>query len=226
MTESGPQKDREYYQRLRPRIANAVPEGARRVLDVGCAEGELGRFLREHRRVSYVAGIEVDPQAAARAREALHHVVACDLNATGSGEVLAGLPKQGFDCIVFADVLEHLIDPWRWLRDLAGLLVPGGTVIVSLPNLRYYRVVLALLFRGRFEYQDEGILDWTHLRFFTEQTARGLLEQAGLEVVAVKPLWWKGGKARFLSALSLSLLRGVLCPQWLLIGSKPRQDVG
>ena len=92
-----------------------------------------------------------------------------------------------FDCIVAADVLEHLADPWTALREACGLLEPGGTVVVSLPNVRFFEVFWELGVRGRWPRRDHGIFDATHLRWFTLRDARDLLEGAGLRVDEVRP---------------------------------------
>ena len=85
------------------------------------------------------------------------------------------------DCVIFADVLEHLVDPWAAVRQAREMLAPGGALVVSIPNVLHHAVVKDLL-RGRFDYRDAGVLDRTHLRFFTAATARELVEQAGFRV--------------------------------------------
>jgi SAM-dependent methyltransferase len=155
-----------------------VPASARRVLDLGCATGALGAGLRE--RGAEVVGVERDPALASAAGRRLDRVVAGDA---------ADLPGDlgRFDCIVAADVLEHLPDPWTALRDAVRLLEPGGTVVVSLPNVRFFETFWELGVRGRWPRRDQGIFDRTHLRWFTLRDARDLLEGAGLRVDCVRP---------------------------------------
>ena len=163
-----------YYVQARPDVAALVPPDCRRVLEVGCGAGELGRALKEHGY--FVAGVELVAEAAEAARRHLDQVVTADVEADG-------LPFSpgSFDAVIFADVLEHLIDPWRGLREAAELLVPGGCVIASVPNVQNGDVIWRLL-RGRWEYRERGILDRGHLRFFTLHGIRDLFVQAGLTV--------------------------------------------
>jgi SAM-dependent methyltransferase len=148
------------------------------VLDVGCGLGLNGAAAR--RRGAHVTGIDRAPQAAAAAR--LDEVLEVDVESDASCERALGAKR--FDLILFGDVLEHTREPARVLGRLLRHLDDEGRVIVSLPNVAAWTVRLALL-RGRFDYEASGILDRTHLRFFTRQTAVRLVEDAGLEVLRV-----------------------------------------
>jgi GT2 family glycosyltransferase/ubiquinone/menaquinone biosynthesis C-methylase UbiE len=166
----------DYYGKPRPEVARLVPESARDVVDVGCAGGGLGRTIREMRPNAKVRGIEPVEEAAMVAKTVLDDV------AVGSAESMMpeGWPRP--DCVVFSDVLEHTKDPWAVLRQWRGVLAPGGTLVVSLPNVAH-ESVLSGLRRGRWDYADEGVLDRTHLRFFTRVSAIELVEGCGFEVV-------------------------------------------
>jgi SAM-dependent methyltransferase len=146
----------------------------RRLLDVGAADGLLGRLLTQ--RGWRVTGLEADPDAAQAGAGSCERMLVADLN--------QDLPEVDgpFDAIVYGDVLEHLIDPGRVLVGLGRALAPGGVVVVSLPNVAHLWMRLSLL-AGRFEYADRGILDRTHLRFFTRRSLRVLLHGAGLRTV-------------------------------------------
>jgi 2-polyprenyl-3-methyl-5-hydroxy-6-metoxy-1,4-benzoquinol methylase len=147
------------------------------VLDVGCANGYLGKVLKEHG--CNVVGIEIDPAAAEEASGILDEVV------VGSVEDVDLVEQFGagrFDVVVFGDVLEHLRDPLPTLRQAKRLLKPNGYVVVSIPNIAHGSVRLALL-RGEFRYRDLGLLDTTHLRFFTRESVDDLLAEAGLAAV-------------------------------------------
>lgn len=164
-----------YYGHARPEVAALVPAEARQVIDFGCGGGAFGRALKAARPAVEVRGVEPVPTAAALAREGLD-----DVHVGGADDPLPeGWPRP--DCVVFADVLEHLVDPWATLRRVRTLLAPGGALVVSIPNVLHHSVV-ADLARGRFDYQDAGVLDRTHLRFFTAATARELVEHAGFRV--------------------------------------------
>jgi SAM-dependent methyltransferase len=167
------------YTGSRPEVQALVPRSARRVLDLGCSAGALGAGLKARQPVE-VVGVEVDPVLARAAARRIDRVVEADAAA-----LPAGLGR--FDCIVAADVLEHLADPWDALRSAAGLLEPGGVVVVSLPNVRFFETFWQLGARGRWPRRDHGIFDRSHLRWFTLRDARELVEQAGLLVEEVRP---------------------------------------
>lgn len=164
-----------YYGHSRDDVCALVPDDARRVLDFGCGGGGLGRTLKRARPGIEVRGVEPVADQAERARRVLDDVCV----GGAEGPLPAGWPRP--DCIVFADVLEHLVDPWAAVRRARELLAPGGSLVVSIPNVRHHSV-LADLLRGRFDYRDAGVLDRTHLRFFTAATARELCERAGFVV--------------------------------------------
>jgi 2-polyprenyl-3-methyl-5-hydroxy-6-metoxy-1,4-benzoquinol methylase len=154
--------------------------GGKRVLDVGCATGYLARALVE--QGCTVWGVEYDAQAAEQARSALADVLVGDLETLD----LVGYFGVGrFDVVIFGDVLEHLRRPLDVLREARPLLVPGGCVVLSIPNIAHGSVRLALL-RGEWRYRPLGLLDDTHLRFFTRDTVEELLRAAGLVPVDVR----------------------------------------
>lgn len=146
-----------------------------RVLDVGCGVGLNGAAAK--RRGAHVTGIELMPSALAEARERLDEVLAIDI-----ARDVSHLDGRSFDLMLFGDVLEHLADPAAALERLLPYLEDGGHVIVSLPNVAAWTNRLSLLL-GRWDYQSSGILDDTHLRFFTLASSVRLLEGAGLEVL-------------------------------------------
>lgn len=152
----------------------ALVGSGKRVLDLGCATGYLARSLVE--RGNTVSGVEVDPAAAEKARPDLEQLVVGDLTVL---DLAAELGEGRFDVVVIGDVLEHLVDPLPILRQVRPLLAPGGYVVISIPNIAHASVRLALL-AGRFDYTPTGLLDTTHLRFFTRDSVSTLLHDAGL----------------------------------------------
>lgn len=177
----------------------------RTVLDVGCGIGLNGAALR--RSGARVTGLEIAPASLSRAARALDEVIACDV--TSDAAVRAALGARRFDRILFADVLEHMADPAAVLERLLPHLEEDGEVIVSLPNVAAWTVRLGLL-RGRFEYEPSGILDETHLRFFTKASAARLLEQAGLEVLRadLNPMLVRAAKDSIIRAAKLGGILG------------------
>jgi 2-polyprenyl-3-methyl-5-hydroxy-6-metoxy-1,4-benzoquinol methylase len=144
------------------------------LLDVGAADGLLSRHLTA--RGWRVTGLEADPEAARAGAKHCERMIVADLNQETPAV------DGPFDAIVYGDVLEHLVDPGRALGELNGALAPGGVAVVSVPNVAHLWVRLSLL-AGRFHYADRGILDRTHLRFFTRRSLRALLDEAGLTVL-------------------------------------------
>jgi 2-polyprenyl-3-methyl-5-hydroxy-6-metoxy-1,4-benzoquinol methylase len=147
------------------------------VLDVGCGFATTSQYIES--RGNRVTGIEESADAVVKARGRIGRVVQRDLQDFDG--VAADLEGARFDVVVFADVLEHLAWPLGVLRKYLAMLKQTGSVIVSLPNVGLWSVRLAVM-TGRFEYEDTGVLDRTHLRFFTRASARRMLDAAGLDV--------------------------------------------
>lgn len=168
-----------YYDFARPEVQALVPHSARRILDVGCASGALGRALKEGQGCE-VIGIECVPEVAAIARSRLDRVHVGDAAA-----VAPSLPEAYFDCIIVADVLEHLAEPAALLSALRRSLAPNGRLILSVPNVRHWSVIRGLL-EGRWDYAEAGLLDRTHLRFFTRRTIEELLRSTGFRPMSVQ----------------------------------------
>jgi SAM-dependent methyltransferase len=179
-----PQTD-EYFDGFNEQLFAAVPASARTILELGCARGRLGWELKRQDPARRVIGIEVDPVAAAIARDRLDEVWEHDLG--------GDLPTHigPVDCVLVGDVLEHLVDPERLLRRAGDLLADGGMVLASVPNVAHHNVLLALL-RADWMYEPQGLLDATHLRFFTISTITKLFLDAGflpaIESVISHPL--------------------------------------
>src|SRR5215210_2104314 len=150
------------------------------VLDVGCSTGYLAEVLVE--RGCRVMGIEIDPKAARRAEEYCERVMVGDVESLDLGEEL---DENSFDVIIFGDVLEHLKDPLQALRRLESFLGPRGYVVASIPNIAHGSVRLALM-QGKFRYHSLGLLDSTHLRFFTRESLEQLFKDAGFLITELR----------------------------------------
>jgi 2-polyprenyl-3-methyl-5-hydroxy-6-metoxy-1,4-benzoquinol methylase len=157
-----------------------VPVDAKTLLDVGCGRGGFGQSLRQRGPIE-LTGIEVDPVAAQAASERYDRVI--------TGAFPSDVPPdETFDCIVFNDILEHLVDPWGALEAAAQMLSATGVVVASIPNMRYWPVLWPLLRRGEWRYVSDGVLDRTHLRFFTLVSVIEMFTGAGFEIDVAKPI--------------------------------------
>lgn len=152
----------------------------KRVIDFGCATGYFGKLLSQ--RGCKVVGVEVNSQAAKIAEKYCDQVIVADLDFLALVDIL---PPQEFDVAVFGDVLEHLRNPWKVLAETRQLLKPEGYVVASIPNIAHGAIRLALL-QGRFDYVELGVLDNTHLRFFTYKTVQELFVDSGYFIEAVE----------------------------------------
>jgi 2-polyprenyl-3-methyl-5-hydroxy-6-metoxy-1,4-benzoquinol methylase len=188
-------------------IAPLLKEKADTALDVGCGYGATLAWLKEEGWCKKTVGIELNAAAAAEARRHL------DVVYQGKVEDVAPvIAPASIDMILCLDVLEHLYDPWATLRLLHGLLAPNGVLIASIPNAQHYSVSLPLLFKGEWRYAGSGLLDRSHLRFFTRHSAREMVEQAGFRIET----FIDGGIPRRAALLTLNLLRPLFVVQYLL----------
>lgn len=175
------EKSQEYFSRARMEIAPLLAATASapiRALEIGCSEGHTLEWLKKIGVCNWVAGVE--PYAELRASPGtVDKLFKLDIE-----KATLDLPTASVDLILCLDVLEHLVNPWDTVRRLDSFLRPGGLWIISVPNVRNYRVLTDLAFKGRFNYTDSGILDRTHLRFFTRESAIELIECSGAKHVS------------------------------------------
>jgi SAM-dependent methyltransferase len=170
-----------YLDQPRREVHEYIPPDASHILDVGCWMGGFGASIKASRPERVVWGIEPNAEAAEVASRRLDRVIV----GTFPSEAPLG---QLFSAVTFIDVVEHFLDPWGAIREAGSLLAPGGVVVAAIPNIRHAEAVYPLLVRGRWDYSDSGLLDQTHLRFFTRATAVELFESSGYEVVRVAPV--------------------------------------
>jgi 2-polyprenyl-3-methyl-5-hydroxy-6-metoxy-1,4-benzoquinol methylase len=168
----------QYFSIIRSEIEPLLPPSADSILDVGCGNGATSRWLRGHYPNAYIIGLDGNPSIVSELRHNVNDAHIVDLN-----EELPDVREP--DLVLCLDVLEHLVDPEKVLRRLVSVMADNGTIIISLPNVAHVRVSVPLLLLGRFDYRDAGILDRTHLRFFTKESAWRLAERAGLDIVGV-----------------------------------------
>ena len=160
------------YRQPREEMLALLPAHYRRVLEIGCDEGDFAARLHGE-----VWGVEPEAAAATIAAGRLHRVLVGTFEATR-----AMLPVGYFDLVVCNDVIEHMADHDRFLREIRAHIAPGGVLIGSVPNMRHYRALFELLVLRDWDYRDTGVLDRTHLRWFTARSLRRSLERAGFAI--------------------------------------------
>jgi 2-polyprenyl-3-methyl-5-hydroxy-6-metoxy-1,4-benzoquinol methylase len=173
--EHGDARDSYYFEFERPELVALVPLEAQAVLDVGCGAGRLGETLKGRQPVA-VTGIEAETRAAQIAEGRLDRVFCGDVE-----EMELPFEPASFDVVLCGDVLEHLREPETVLRRIRPWLKPGGQLVASIPNVRHYSVIHSLL-AGNWTYQAAGLLDRTHLHFFTRRSIEELFAQAGYRI--------------------------------------------
>jgi 2-polyprenyl-3-methyl-5-hydroxy-6-metoxy-1,4-benzoquinol methylase len=206
------------YEGDRPDVQALVPLEASRILELGCSSGHLGAALKARQKAT-ITGVELDELYARDAASRIDHVIC-----TSAEDFVAGTAPDGsFDCLIAADVLEHLVDPWDVLAKVVQMLTPDATVIVSLPNVLYWPEFRRLLTEHRWPRDDAGIFDRTHLRWFTRSDAIELVEQAGLSLVRVVPSYWASGPRLALRrALAKTPIGSFMAAQYLVVAHLKR----
>ena len=172
------QDKNDYFRQERSEVEAVIPDIAERILDVGCGEGMLGRSLL-NKGAKEVTGIELSQEVCERAKDNLTNVICVDIE-----ELNLEIEKKYFDCIIFADILEHLKDPLSVLEKFSEYLSDAGCIVASIPNVGYYGVI-DMLSQGHWTYGDHGILDRTHVRFFARKEIETLFSNAGLEITGI-----------------------------------------
>lgn len=175
-------KRNDSYVGERDDILKLVSIGAKKFLDVGCSEGLLGKRLKEKNTVE-VIGIEIDREMAKVAEQRIDRVIIGDIDEIDFDKYLK---VNYFDCVIFADILEHLRNPWKILKNIRLFLKDDGVIIVSVPNIRHYTTIFNLIIKDLWPYNERGIHDKNHLRFFTLKSTEKIFQDAGFEVVNVK----------------------------------------
>ena len=197
-------------------VQKLVLPTARSVLDVGCSTGAMGAAIKQ-RLGARVVGIEMSERMAEVASQRLDQVFVGDVVRV----FLEGqLRNWRFDTIIFADVLEHLVDPWTLLLEAREYLEPDGVVIASLPNVKHWDTMANLVFKDYWPYRERGIHDRTHLRFFARRNVRELFEHAGFRIEKTRARYRIIERPhrlnRYARLLAIPGLRGFLAFQYIV----------
>jgi len=197
----------------REEFLSLVPLDAKKALDVGCGSGGLGSILRK--KGIEVIGIENSEGLHKEASEKLKQVFLADIE-----KFQMPFSKGYFDCIIYGDVLEHLIEPLAVLKNHKEYLNDNGYVIASVPNVRYYKLITRLVFSGSWDYMDKGILDRSHLRFFALINLKELFIEAGYEITEIRYNIVAARGLRILNLFLFGLLKNFLVYQYYIKAKK------
>lgn len=173
-------KPNDYYSQNRLEMLDFIPKNSKKVLDLGCGQGNFAKILKDKLEVE-VWGVEVEKSEAEIARKKLDKLIIAKLE-----DVAYDLPDNYFDCLVFNDILEHLTDPYSVLNDLRAKLTKNGVMVASIPNVRYFFNLKELIVDKNWRYSSSGILDKTHLRFFTKKSIIETLKGLNFEILTIK----------------------------------------
>ncbi len=170
-----------YYTWGRREMLDFIPTSAKKILDVGCGEGIFGSVIKTERDAE-VWGIEICEKAVLNATKRLDKVIISDFENNKTQQLLKGY----FDCIVFNDVLEHFKNPWDVLKNASRYLCYNGIIVASIPNVRYFENLKNIVFHKKWEYTEAGIMDKTHLRFFTVKSIEDIFQACGYTIVRLE----------------------------------------
>jgi SAM-dependent methyltransferase len=175
-------RQQNYFDRPSEDVLSLIPEDAQRILEVGCGGGATLKALKESRlkkgSICEVVGVDIEAGAISRAKKYLDAAYLMNVEE----EELTDYPPGYFDLLIMQQVLEHFVNPWATLRQWLPLVRSGGYIIIGVPNIANYRFLKRLILKDEFAYEPYGILDWTHLRFFTLTSFKELLTGAGLTI--------------------------------------------
>jgi 2-polyprenyl-3-methyl-5-hydroxy-6-metoxy-1,4-benzoquinol methylase len=213
-------KDQNYYHGIRWDIINFVSKGNNRILDIGCGDGNTGKALKDQGKAAEVVGIEKVSEIAQIAETKIDKVICANVET-----VELPFNEGYFDYIIMGDVLEHLYDPWTLVNNMGPYLKRGGYILASVPNIRNWSIIKGLVLKGEWNYSSEGLLDDTHLRFFTKKSILKLFSSKDFLVHRIIPRFgfqstYKNNIAKILTNFTLGLLEGFLALQYIVIARK------
>jgi 2-polyprenyl-3-methyl-5-hydroxy-6-metoxy-1,4-benzoquinol methylase len=186
-----------YFQGMRADYVDALPDAPQAaILEIGCSEGQTGALALARGKCARYIGIELHEPSARIAATRLTEVHIGNIE-----EMPLEFTAASFDAVIISEVLEHLIDPWAVVARMAPLLRPGGLIFASSPNISHHRVIRSLL-RGRWDLADQGVMDRTHLRWFTPATYQAMFQSAGFTIEEVRPIRPFGWKPRAFNRLT------------------------
>ncbi len=197
-------KNDNYFSLERQIFKNAVNGYGLKILDIGCGTGILGAYFKKNQKCE-VYGVEINESAYKVAVTNLDNVI------KGNFELIS-LPYENnyFDYIIMGDVLEHLINTVDSINKLTPHLKDSGSILITIPNIRHWKTLMKLLFFDKWKYESSGILDYTHMRFFTKKSIVELLVENGINLYTTKRVIQKNSISHYLNIFTLGLFAGLL----------------
>jgi SAM-dependent methyltransferase len=178
-------KPEDYFSGARKAFVDDLPPNPTgRLLEIGCGNGDTAAYALKMGKCGTSIGVELCSEPAEDAATKLQQVFVGDIEC-----LTLPFPPNHFDVVIMSEVIEHLRNPWETLEKMSSLMKPGGIILAGSPNAAHHSVVRSLL-RGRWDYTDSGVMDRTHLRWFTASTYRELFETCGFTVEYVRPVFW------------------------------------
>lgn len=199
-------------------MAKHLPSNAKMVLDIGCGRGNFAPQIKQVCPDAKVYGMEYEPAEAKLAEAHFERVWCGDIFALEEWGI-----KERFDVIIFNDVLEHLNDPWKCLRLIKTIMSENGRVVASIPNMRFWPIMSDLVWNADWRYREAGVMDATHLRFFTQTSMRRMFEESGYRVESMTGINDLGGlskKWNILNTLTGGRFNDCKYPQFAVVAQR------
>jgi SAM-dependent methyltransferase len=209
-------KPADYFGAIQHLILPYLPSFSEKCLEVGCGSGATLGWLKEIGRIKEAYGFELVAEAAAKAALVADRVEVGNLE-----HGVLPFEDSSIDLILALDVLEHLVQPKLVLQQLSKLLKPGGVLIAKMPNARHHRLVYQLVVKGDWKYEEHGILDETHLRFYTHKSLPALFENSGILIEKNEALPFLS-KADKMNKLTFGLFSDFLTKHYIVVARRPR----
>ncbi|NUO09321.1 MAG: class I SAM-dependent methyltransferase [Candidatus Brocadia sp.] len=209
------EKNIDYYSKIRTELIDMLPSVKGKFLEIGCGVGSTLDYLKS-KGASYVAGVDINKKAVdAASQKFLDFVLVADVE-----KDILPFKDQEFDVIIFADIIEHLFNPWDTLKNMQRYLKDDGLILLSIPNIKNYYTLIRLIFYDEWSYSEAGILDNTHIRFFTLKEIAKLLDYADLKIVDVKCRTKKRKAFDIINALLCKKIESFSVVKYCIVASK------
>jgi 2-polyprenyl-3-methyl-5-hydroxy-6-metoxy-1,4-benzoquinol methylase len=197
-------KESSYFSLERQMFKDAIVKSNLNILDIGCGSGILGEYFMSFQGCT-VHGVEINESAYQEAKVRLTSVIKGNIET-----IVLPYEMECFDAIILGDVLEHLINPIELINKILPFLKRDGSIFITVPNVRHWSVINGVVLKDEWEYQDWGILDYTHLRFFTKKSLISLCNKSSAKVRSIRRVIQNPSKSYFFSKLTLGLFDGFL----------------